>query len=237
MSLLSAVKGTVRRTAHRLGLSIHLAPVGQLAGLDLWRDIHVMQPQASMVFDIGANTGQTIDVVRKLWPHTRIVAFEPSPASLGHLRSRTPDQRLTIEALAMSDAPGTLPFHVTADHSVNDSLRVPTWERNATTVTVAVETVDGYCAKNGIARIDVLKIDTQGHDLSVLQGARVMLQQRAIGVVCAEVMLKHMYDGQPGLTELLAFGQDAGYEFVGLYEQTYWDNRLAYANICWRAPQ
>ena len=45
-----------------------------------------------------------------------------------------------------------------------------------------------------------------------------------------------MYVGQPGLRDLLAVGDEVGCEFMGLYEQTYWRNGPAYANICWRAP-
>ena len=48
---------------------------------------------------------------------------------------------------------------------------------------VCVTTVDDYVAANGIARIDLLKIDTEGFDLAVLRGARAALARRIIGAI------------------------------------------------------
>ena len=39
-------------------------------------------------------------------------------------------------------------------------------------VDVSVITLDDYCSELGIARVDLLKIDTQGYDLEVLKGPR-----------------------------------------------------------------
>jgi hypothetical protein len=48
-------------------------------------------------------------------------------------------------------------------------------------------TVDAYCEQHGIRRVDVLKTDTEGHDLQVLQGADRMIRDGAVGWVLSEV--------------------------------------------------
>jgi hypothetical protein len=40
---------------------------------------------------------------------------------------------------------------------------------------VAVTTIDAFCREHGIAHIDLLKLDVEGHELAALQGARGML--------------------------------------------------------------
>ena len=47
-------------------------------------------------------------------------------------------------------------------------------------------TVDRYCAEHEIARIDPLKLDVEGHELDVFDGAARMLSQRRIGLVAVE---------------------------------------------------
>jgi FkbM family methyltransferase len=219
---------TVRAVAEACRLSVRPSPAGEVCGIDVWRDLSILVPDATMVFDIGANIGQTIESISSRWPAARIVAFEPSPKSIEVLRRRfARSPHVELQQLAMGDAPGQAQFHLAQEHSVNDSLLPIAWDEG---------TIDRFCAQRQIGCIDVLKVDTQGYDLHVLRGARRMLERRAIRAVLAEVAFIPMYVGQPNLRDLLAFGDEVGYEFLGLYEQTYWRNRPAYANICWRAP-
>lgn len=142
-----------------------------------------------VVLDVGANRGQYIGLVRELAGHRRPVihAFEPNPSLAEALRStHKGDPDIHIHACGLSEAPGKATFtqyrqddlsslHAAADHpSTYRSMDV---ER---TFDVPLTTVDAHCAAHGIDRIHLLKIDTEGHDLHVLQGARGMLERGAI---------------------------------------------------------
>src|SRR5262249_27827508 len=54
------------------------------------------------------------------------------------------------------------------------------------TETITLDTLDRYAAQNGVAEIDYLKIDVEGHELAVLRGARGLIRDRRISVVQME---------------------------------------------------
>jgi FkbM family methyltransferase len=202
-----------------------------VSGVDLLHDAGILlrDVPAPVLFDVGANIGQTTLSMLEAFTAPRIRAFEPSPATFDTLR-RNVSQRpgVTVEHLAIGDTRGKAPFHVTSQHSVNDSLLAPVWQAGGSVVDVDVDTVDGYCARSGVERIDLLKIDTQGFDLRVLHGARDMLASRRIRLYSCEANMRPMYEGQATLRELLQFADEVGYSLVGFYEQSYIGNQLSY---------
>lgn len=60
-------------------------------------------------------------------------------------------------------------------------------------VEVEALTGDSYCRREGIDRIDLLKVDTEGHDLAVLQGFDGMLSTGRVDVVQFEFTLYAVY--------------------------------------------
>ena len=59
--------------------------------------------------------------------------------------------------------------------------------------TVRVETLDAYCRERGIAQIDYLKLDAEGHELSILKGAQELLVQKRIQALSFEFGLPQLY--------------------------------------------
>ena len=64
--------------------------------------------------------------------------------------------------------------------------------------------LDTFCKDEQIERIDLLKMDVQGGELGILQGARQLLAQKKIAVIYSEVFFVPMYQNQPlfGCSEL-----------------------------------
>ena len=69
---------------------------------------------------------------------------------------------------------------------------------------------DDYCAELGIAGIDFMKIDTEGHELHVLEGARGLLSKQAIGAIQFEYGGCNI-DSRVLLRDLFDFFGDHGY--------------------------
>lgn len=137
------------------------------------------------VLDVGANLGTYSKVVRKLAPTAVIHAFEPHPTTFAHLARATQGLAINAHECALSDKEGEVEFYDFADEegSTQASLSrdaVELFGRGVVTHRVRVSTVDAFVAANNIEQISLLKIDTEGRDLSVLKGARATI---ALGVI------------------------------------------------------
>lgn len=156
-------------------------------GIDWLWDLDRVLPAGAVrtVVDVGANEGQTTRAVLEVFPASTVHAFEPVAGTFDVLRQALgADKRVQLRRLAVSDAPGTV--HVQAQsqlsHIVLDSAAgAPGVEA------VEAVTLDLFCEQHGIAHIDILKTDTEGHDLEVLKGARQLLLAGKVDWVFVEV--------------------------------------------------
>ena len=239
--MINVAKQAVRRALAQLGYSVrHVGEGSSVTGADMLEDIRVRlgNPASPTLFDVGANIGQTIDRFRVAFASPRIISFEPSPNTFRRLRqSHGHHAGVQLEQLAMGDAEGPAVFYVTHDHSVNDSLLAPRFDDRSGEAVVQVRTVDGYCASTGIDAVDLLKIDAQGYDLKVVEGASRMLSMRQIRHYCVEVMFADMYVGQATLVDFLNQADRHGYRLLGVYEQMFSNNHLSYFNACFEPAE
>lgn len=154
-------------------------------------------PRDGTFFDVGANIGLVTFAIAARRRDVKIHAFEPSPPNIAAWRR---NQALNAAARAQ------LVEAAVSDHEHGGRLAVPSDSGSGMLATegvsVATVTLDAYCARNGIERVDMLKIDVEGHEPAVLAGARGLLAARAIGTVVSEV--KHSVPGAADPTSILA---------------------------------
>ena len=181
--------------------------------------------------DVGAMGA--LDFSAGLAPLTSLHAFEPQADACANLHTRYaahPFKNLCINPCALGSEEGEMTFHVTR-HPAMSSLLAPDkeayrqalgqhrhygqWQQTIVIerdTMVDVRTLDGY---GGVELpIDYLKIDTQGSELQVLQGARQLLKDRQILVVKAEASTVAVYDGQPLFEDICSFMKDSGFSLV-----------------------
>src|SRR3954452_7296494 len=89
--------------------------------------------------------------------------------------------------LALGDESGTARLFVSAADSSTSSLHPETFAisqmRSTESYEVTVDTLDRVADRLGIGRIDLLKIDVEGHELAVLNGARELLGRGALRMI------------------------------------------------------
>ena len=84
--------------------------------------------------------------------------------------------------------------------------------RTATTESVPVDRLDSFALADGPL---LLKTDTQGYDLQVLEGASGVIEQ--VVVLIIELSAKPIYEGMPSMMEMMGLIQQWGFETVGLF--------------------
>jgi FkbM family methyltransferase len=124
-------------------------------------------------------------------PNARIFGFEPAASIRGAYERSHPsiDRRVHIESLAVSNQEGEFVFHDdgTASNSLaSNSLASIELTHRTESYSVRTTTIDAYTLIHGIDHIDLLKIDVEGYDLHVLEGAQRMLDAQQIDLFVFE---------------------------------------------------
>jgi FkbM family methyltransferase len=194
-----------------------------------------------MIFDVGANVGATALRYRELFPEGTIHCFEPYPESFAQLRAAlSSDKRVFLHELALSSAAGRAILRVNRSAETNSLLAsdrrgerywgVGLLETDSE-IEVEVQSVDLFCARHGIARLDILKLDVQGAEYSVLEGASGLLAAQRIDLVYTEVIMAPTYLGQRQLLDYLALFSAKRYQLFDLYNPTRKNGRLIQADV------
>lgn len=125
--------------------------------------------QASLILDVGANTGVAAIWLRGRYPQARIIAVEPNPATAARLRRNLRDEPgIEIVEAAVSDVDGS----VSLTTSGSTSLSQMTTEDRGDAVTVTSLTLDSLLDRQvpGGEDVDLLKLDTEGGEWPILRG-------------------------------------------------------------------
>jgi FkbM family methyltransferase len=175
-------------------------------------------------FDVGANVGQTSASALTSFADARVFAFEPHPVTFLQLLQRLgQDPRVAAHNLALSNTGGVAPFFEYSSSTLNSLIPDAQYavRRGVTpcAITVACATLDEFCNQYDIQTIDVLKIDTEGCELVVLQGAQQLLSTDKIRFVYAEFNDMSPRLGATGgaLIPISNFLARFGFRFVATY--------------------
>jgi FkbM family methyltransferase len=193
----------------------------------------ILHGDSPMVFDVGANLGQTVGAFHRVFRDPRVYSFEPSPTTFDLLRSNTaqyPNVHAWNRALGSSRCQMTLQENSTPEMTSFLPLSNFGWGSVMKQTRVDVDTVDAFCAENNIDRIDVLKSDTQGFDLEVFKGAESMFQQNKIGLVFTEIIFNDMYKNLPPVSQILEFLFSHNFALVSFYELSYQERLASWAD-------
>ena len=169
-----------------------------------------------LVVDVGANAGQYAGALRRAGYRGRIHSFEPVAAvfaTLAGRAARDPAWQATRSAVGATTGEATI--NVAAD-TVYSSIRTASAfggvrDRNmlpVRTERVSVTTLDNVIAP-GSASAFFLKIDTQGFEREVLDGARALLPA-CVGLQL-ELPIEHLYEGVWSFDEAIACATGLGF--------------------------
>ena len=193
--------------------------------------------EVSVVFDVGANIGQSADKFAEAFRHARIYSFEPASRTFHALDSAVRNRKnVSCHCLALGRTDGKATLYLTGAPDANSSTNSLIEPRNPVgTELVEMRTIDGFARDANIARVDLLKIDAEGFDLEVLIGAREMLTEQRVAFVLVEVGFDPSDKRHVLFDDVRSFLSQYRFSVFGFYEQQpEWsgEKRLRFANVC-----
>jgi FkbM family methyltransferase len=196
--------------------------------LAAWRVRHPGVPP--VILDVGANVGDVSAALHASFPDALVHAFEPSPDVHAQLERRfagVPGVR--CHRLAVGVRAGTLPFETRTDDARLGRLAETSSDA---TVDVEVTTVDAFLRHEALPGVALLKTDTEGYELDVLQGAIQSLREGRVQAILVEAGTLPGDTRHVPLTALADLLTPLGYALHGLYDLHYHTSgALSHCNV------
>ncbi len=186
---------------------------------DMMRALQDKIRGSHVCLDVGANIG-----IVSVWMAQRadqVYAFEPASGNrqrmAENLRVNRADN-VEVIPVAVADRAGQMTLHLHAGYGHHSLARVKTSPRIGQE-SVPVVTLNEFCAERRIEQVDVLKIDVEGYEVEVLQGASDLLRERRIRCVILEISADVLSHIGRSVDELLDCLTPFGYTFFDLQHQ------------------
>ena len=227
-AIFNAVKAAVERAT---GCRIYRYSLPH--GMDWYFDLarRFAHTDFKVVFDVGANVGQSAVSFSNKFPQAEIYSFEPVRETYRELAATARHlPRVHTYNVGMGREPGQLAIHVNPNSQLSSVMVRRPEDRHES---IAVDTIAGFAETHKVEKIDFLKIDTEGYDLEVLSGAAPLLREQRIHFIFTECepmpRTKDRTDFRyADFTAITGFLGGFGYQVFGVYEQQLeWDGRNA----------
>lgn len=203
---------------------------------------HLPRLEYRTVIDSGAHRGSFTDAFLQLHRPERLVLVEAIPDLAEKLRARYAGKPgISVVAAALSDSNGEARFEI--NRSEASSSLLPIDPRNtawfsrdlavARAIQVPTMTLPALMEKEGLQTIDLLKLDLQGAERSVLTGGVTVLER--VGVIYTEVFFEQLYAGAWLFWEMNEFLASHAFKLCGLSNIVHArDGDLVQANATFR---
>ncbi len=170
----------------------------------------LLSRQQPLLLDVGANVGKFSSLLRAQFPAAEICAFEPVPSTFSTLQENMRSLNVRCFGFGLGRQEETVPIYRSAQEGFSSQASLypevaSSMHRYEKVVseTISLRTLDAVAAEQQWTTIDFLKIDTEGNEFSVLQGAEKLISDKRIGAIMFEfnemnvasrVFLRDFYD-------------------------------------------
>jgi FkbM family methyltransferase len=199
-----------------LGLNLQTFETGELAFAEGF-----LRPGMT-VLDIGAHQGlYTLLASRRVRPSGRVFSFEPSPRERRALRLNLAINfcdNVAVQSLALGSEETTADLYVVDEYNTGyNSLKPPRVAQATRAVPVKIGTLDHWLGEKKIDRVDFIKLDVEGAELSVLKGASKSLARMRPVLLVEVAQIRTAAWGYEAV-EIVRFLQNIGYQWFEILD-------------------
>ena len=207
-------KNFIRKTFNLLGLDIRKAKPDQ-------KTVWLESFDIKTVIDVGANIGQFAIDVRKLYHDADIYSFEPLPEPYSELLVNTKSfSKFNPYNFALGDYEGTTEMYSNEFSQSSSMLEMADSHKqafphtkNACSITVNIQTLDATVSELQLDADILLKIDVQGSEKQVLDGAKDTLNK--VKIIIIETSYISLYKDQSLFGDIHNYLAELGFRFHG----------------------
>jgi len=160
------------------------------------------------IFDVGSHRGESIDYFIKLKNLKKIQSFEPQKDIFLVLKKKYKNNnKVILNQIALSQNENYKDFYINDLSSTSTFSRLnkkSLWlkiknkilnKKNPIINKIKIRslTIDKFIKQKKIKKIDLLKIDTEGHELEVLKGALKTIKEHKVKFILIELHFSKMY--------------------------------------------
>lgn len=180
-----------------------------------YRLMRYFLPDSSVVFDVGAHTGEWAKHALTIRPNLAIHCFEPGRDNFEKLVMNVAADDVICNDFGLGSSKGEKPFFIYKDAPGLNSLYQRRgledgWglEKTEEIETVRLDTLENYCLEKNIRKIDFLKVDVEGHEMEVFRGGASLFREGRVRVIQFEyggcnidskVLLKDIFEFFAGM--------------------------------------
>ena len=185
-----------------------------------------------LIFDVGANVGQSVKILKKIFPNSLIHCFEPDNNAYKILfKNYSNNKTVKLNPFGLGKKNEYLEFNSYIEtgkssfYKLNLDTEFIKYKANVwgvdqneyldSTYQKEIKTIDNYCEQNNIKKIDFLKIDTQGYEENVINGANNMIKNNLIDVIRLELIFSSVYQKNLNIYDIEKILIPNGYKLFG----------------------
>ena len=183
-------------------------------------------PGSSVVFDVGAHTGEWARHALTIHPNLAMHCFEPCRDNFKKLVINVAADHVICNDFGLSSTKGERPFFLYKDAPGLNSLYQRRgledgWglEKTEEIETVKLNTLEQYCTERNIEEIDFMKVDVEGHELEVFRGGEEFLKKGRVRVIQFEYGGCNI-DSKVLLKDIFEFFEGMEYRFYKILPDT-----------------
>ena len=188
---------------------------------------HILKANTFTIVDVGANNGWFAHIIYAFDPKAKIVSYEPLLSHEADLqRLAAANSNFTYRLKAVGERKGRQTIHESSTSGLSSIKKQLTgvYEESFKTAIVNEYDVDVVTLDSEFLHEKeklLIKIDVQGYEMEVLQGAKKLFAKEEIACVIIELCTTPKYHGQALAPEMIALLTSYGFEFFDIFPSYY----------------
>ena len=202
----------------------------------------ILKCKEPIIFDVGANDGESIERFEKIFSRFKIYSFEPDENAFKRLKKNYHNKEyIEIYDFGISNRDGNQKFYSYAHDKISSLMQLDEKSKLYKSRKIAKKSgddfeklknvkivkLDSFVKDKNISRINILKIDVQGYEPEVIEGAKYLIENNKIDIIEMEIILGFGYSKSISFYDVEKNLYKEGYKLAAI---NYDSNIISFSN-------